>query len=106
MESGVRLRESMTVTQKKAYWVIPGAIKDVPYAPVCQIKFIGKNKLRLNTESPSPSSPSPSTHSSSTTSGHVPLPTSEEMNSFYSSLSSLSSKPAILALVPAHSEIP
>jgi len=32
VESGVRLRESMTVTQKKAYWVIPGVVKDVPYA--------------------------------------------------------------------------
>ena len=101
VESGVRLRESMTVTQKKAYWVISGAVKDVPYAPVCQIKFTGKNNLRLNTES---ASPSPSLHSSSTSSGHVPLPTNEKINSFESSLSSLSSKPAILALVPAHSD--
>ena len=30
IESGVCLRESMTVTQKKAYWVIPNNIEDVP----------------------------------------------------------------------------
>lgn len=36
IESGIRLRES--VTQKKAYWVIPNNIKEVPYAPVKKIK--------------------------------------------------------------------
>ncbi len=32
IESGVRIRNSMTVTQKKAYWVIPNGIKEIPYA--------------------------------------------------------------------------
>jgi hypothetical protein len=31
IEAGVRIRESMTVTQKKAYWVIPPAVKEVQY---------------------------------------------------------------------------
>lgn len=39
-----------------------------------------------------------------TSSGHVPLLISEEMNHFYSSLFSLSSELAILALVPAYSD--
>lgn len=30
VESGVRIRDSMTVTPKKAYWVIPNGIKEVP----------------------------------------------------------------------------
>ena len=34
IESGVHIRDSMTVTQKKAYWVIPNAVKEVSYAPV------------------------------------------------------------------------
>lgn len=29
LESGVRLRESLTCTQKKAYWVIPNSVKQV-----------------------------------------------------------------------------
>ena len=41
-EAGVRDRDSMTLTQKKAYWVLPHSMKDVPYAPLCQIKFAGK----------------------------------------------------------------
>ena len=46
IESGVRLRESLTVTQKKAYWVIPTSVKEVPYARVRDIDFIGKRKSR------------------------------------------------------------
>ena len=41
IEAGVRIRDSMTVTQFKAYWVLPPSMKDVPYAPLRQIKFTG-----------------------------------------------------------------
>ncbi len=36
VESGVRIRESMTVTQKKAYWVMPIGVKVVPYMLQCE----------------------------------------------------------------------
>ena len=42
VEAGVRIRDLMTVTQKEAYWVLPSGVKDVPYAPVRNIKFFGK----------------------------------------------------------------
>ena len=41
--AGVDRRESLTVTQKSAYWVMPPAIKTVPYAPICSIDFVGKS---------------------------------------------------------------
>ena len=41
---GVETRESLTVTQKSAYWVLPPAVKSVPYAPVKDIGFIGKKR--------------------------------------------------------------
>ena len=43
---GVRVetRESLTVTQKNAYWILPPAVKSVPYAPVKEISFIGKKR--------------------------------------------------------------
>ena len=41
VEAGVRIRESMTVTQKKAYLVMLNGVKDVPYALVKSIEFIG-----------------------------------------------------------------
>ena len=34
IESGVRIRDSMTATQKKAYWVMPTGAKEHQYAPV------------------------------------------------------------------------
>ena len=42
VESGVRIRDSMTVTQKKAYWVMPTGVKEVQYAPVKSIDLLGK----------------------------------------------------------------
>ena len=66
IEAGVRIRDSMTVTQKKAYWVMPSSVKDVPYVPIKSIDFIGRKRsvtaLRTspfgtgNTATPSPSS--------------------------------------------------
>uniref|UniRef100_A0A1X7UDF9 Uncharacterized protein n=1 Tax=Amphimedon queenslandica TaxID=400682 RepID=A0A1X7UDF9_AMPQE len=45
IEAGVQLRDSLTVTHK-AYRVLPNSKKDVPYAPVEQIKFQGKIRAR------------------------------------------------------------
>ena len=44
IELGVETRESLTVTQKSAYWILPPAVKSVPYAPVKDIEFIGKKR--------------------------------------------------------------
>lgn len=98
LESGVRIRDSMTVTQKKAYWVIPGAIKSVPYAPISSIKFIGK-KGSINAITSRPSkSPTPVSDKP------IPSPSHEEMQAFFGSLASISSKPAILSLIDPYSD--
>jgi hypothetical protein len=34
----------MTVIQKKTSWVIPNVVKEVPYAPVKNIDFVGKKR--------------------------------------------------------------
>ena len=39
---GVEKRESLSVTQKKAYWVMPPPIRSVPFSPINSIEFIGK----------------------------------------------------------------
>jgi len=41
---GVRIRDSLTPTGKKAYWVIPQAVKQVPFSPVKNINFKGKKE--------------------------------------------------------------
>ena len=68
VEAGVRLRDSMMVTQKKTYWVLPPCVKDVPYSPLSGIKFKGKSATSKEWKAfrtPSPSvdqapSPTPS----------------------------------------------
>jgi len=37
LEAGVRLRDAMPVTQKKAYWVLPPSVKELLYAPLSQL---------------------------------------------------------------------
>ena len=39
---GIEKRDSLTVTEKSAYWVLPPGIKTAPYAPISEIKFIRK----------------------------------------------------------------
>ena len=115
LKCGARMHQSMTVIQKKTYWVIPGGIKYVPYAPAQQIRFIGKNKLAASStlasissasDISSDTSPSPKPSSSSSSSKLptevVPIPTTQEMSTFFRSVSSVSSKPAILFLVPSY----
>ena len=48
IETGVRLSNSMTVTQNREYWVMPSGVKDVPYAPLKDISFRGKSNLRVS----------------------------------------------------------
>ncbi len=82
IESGVRIRDSMTVTQKKAYWVMPNGVKEVQYAPVRDINFLGKKRSAAKLASsdfraspspvPSPVTTSPS--SSSRASSVTPCP--------------------------------
>ena len=42
--TGVEKRDSLTVTKKSAYWIMPPAIKTVPYAPLAEISFVGKKR--------------------------------------------------------------
>ena len=39
IEAGCKRRDSLTVTDKKAYWVLPTSVKTVPYARVKDINF-------------------------------------------------------------------
>ena len=44
ISTGVEKRDSLTVTQKSAYWVMPPAVQSVSYVPIKEIDFIGKKK--------------------------------------------------------------
>ena len=70
VEAGVKSRDSLTVTQKEAYWVMPSGVKSVPYARVADMEF---NK-KLKTED----------HKTSIRKTKVvPPPTQFELSNFY-----------------------
>ena len=124
IECGVRIRDSMTVTQKKAYWVMPTGVKEVQYAPVKEISFYGKKQSASMLQSlqyksyapgtpsdlprPSPSpeisaSATPRASKSPTSVPSIKAPDHDEFKNFLDALSSCPSKPAILSLVEPHS---
>ena len=109
IEAGVRLRDSMTVTQKKTYWVLPPCVRDVPYAPLHDISFKGHSAMlsewkTFRTPSPSPAvahspSPGPSNASSRSPSPAPPKikkikkPTTKEISELYLALSNVKASP-------------
>ena len=102
VECGVRYRESLTVTQRPAYWAIPSSVKDIHYAPVRQIDFQGKKaSLTKMTADSTPNQPAASV---STVCNDVDNPSQEDLCQLFSALAVSSSKPAILALVEPHCE--
>ena len=122
IESGLRIRNSMTVTQKKAYWVVPTGVKEVPYARVQEIRFCGKKRNAFmlgsleyrSSFSPTPSplprpypSPvnsllsTPRASKSPTPMRSIKAPDQDQFKNF-DSLASCPSKPAILSLIEPH----
>ena len=115
----MRLRDTMTVTHKKAYWVLPPCVSDVPYAPLHDISFKGQCAMlsewkKFRTPSPSPAvahspSPGPSNASSRSPSPAPPKikkikkPITKEISELYSALSKCKSKPSILSLIKDYS---
>ena len=108
---GVEMRESL---QKSAYWVLPPAVKSVPYAPVKDIGFIGKKRKVISSVKKS-SDHGRCDHDSASagaTETSLPLnkkvcpcavPTEQEQSDFFDRLSTCTgAKPAVLALVPPH----
>ena len=89
IESGFKRRVSPTVTEKKAYWVLPSAVKSVPYSRVKDIQF---------SKTPT-SKPSPAVKDKS-----IPAQLETELINFLSSIKNCSSKPALLSLIPEHSD--
>ena len=39
VECAVRIRNSKTVTDEKAYWMLPPALENVPYCPISDMDF-------------------------------------------------------------------
>ncbi len=90
IEAGVRMRESLSVTDKKAYWVMPPELKKVQPAPISEIN-------RSN---------QPRKSESEATSSHVISPPMEEEQSrFLSLLGASPSRPVICSVVEPYADM-
>ena len=105
VEAGVQIRDSMRVTQKKAYWVMPHGVKDIPYAPIKGINFVGEKRSITAFQTLQYESGSSSSSSACTTHWSSKSPTplfeekkAEETETFLASLSRFRTRPAILSL--------
>ena len=89
---GVESRESLTVTQKSAYWVMPSAMKSVPYSPVKDIEFVGKKRKNSEVSISAPAAKR-----------SILPPSNTELSQFFDSLASCSdAKPAVIAVVSTY----
>ncbi len=50
VDYAVRLRDSKTVTEKKAYWTIPGALKGIEYSEIKDIDFTSPKRMKKQLE--------------------------------------------------------
>ena len=91
IEAGVKKRNSLTVTDTKAYWVLPSGVSKVPYARIKDICF---QKY-----------PNNGTVKHQTRENKVPAPSPTELSTFLSNIhANTTTKPAILSLIDEFSD--
>lgn len=88
VEAGVKRRSSLTVTDKKAYWVLPGPLRKVEPVRVKDMVF---------SENPRPS-PSAGHHQK------LDPPSEEKVSVFLDAISKGKTRPALLSLVDPYAE--
>ena len=112
IDAAVRIRDSKTVTQEKAYWMLPSALDKVDYVPVSDMDFSSpstkKRKLDKNIESLDSGDNGADKAivilSSQKKKMHIPKPTDTEIEQFFEEISKNNCKPAILSIVPPYSK--
>ncbi|XP_013415512.1 uncharacterized protein LOC106177314 [Lingula anatina] len=101
MEASVKIRNSLTVTQEKAYWKLPKPFGSVTYDKLKNLDFTSATKMkrRLDAVITEDSPTAPLQKKQITT-----PPSDSRLTNFFAKLSQGTSRPAILSIVPEHSE--
>ena len=102
IEAGVHMCESLTVTQKKAYWAVPQSNREAPYAPLSHIQFTGKSAMMKTLQGVSGQQTIP--QASQTAQLPQAAPQLSDLERFLEDLSRCSSKAAILAVLPKYAD--
>ncbi|XP_041376642.1 uncharacterized protein LOC121389093 [Gigantopelta aegis] len=103
IEATVRIRNSATVTERPAYWMLPAAIKNVPYSQLTDINFTSakglKRKLDDNIDQ---IYETPQASTSAVCSKLLP-PSPHELDTLFKELHSTGTKPVLLATIEPYS---
>ncbi|XP_060563850.1 uncharacterized protein LOC132723192 [Ruditapes philippinarum] len=99
IEGTVHVRDSRTVTQEPAYWLLPTSVKKVNYSETRHINFTSAKTLKKTFEKMCDNTVTapPSTKKSKKP---VPEPTQSEISNLFSSLHATGKKYSILSVVP------
>ena len=106
----MKIRDAKTVTQEKAYWLLPAAVRDVQYAPVSEIDFTSAKTKRARLEKAIESTESgefaPLVTSTPQRKAprHVPSLADEERQEFLRKLMSVVPNAAVLTISPGFSQ--
>ena len=107
IDATVKMRDSKTVTQEPAYWLLPAARREIHYREVGEIDFTSAQTKRKNLEesiasglAPSPLAASPRVREPR----KVIPPSDAELETFFHGLSLGDTKPAVLSLVSPYSD--
>jgi hypothetical protein len=104
--SGVQHRDAKTVTDKSAYWVMPAGVNCVPYAEIKDISFTGKKRKKHDClQDMASTEDSDDASIKKPKKNQIHNATEEDKKSFLTKLASLSSKPAVLAVVPEFCDV-
>lgn len=107
VEATVRIRDSRTVTQEPAYWLIPKSVKGVTYNETAGINFSSAKTIKRKFDACVDGLPNTSAsvkNSSKKRKKEIPPPTENEMASFFKSLQQIGKKPAILTIMKEYSD--
>ena len=106
IEAGVKQRQSLTVTEKPAYWVLPPPVKSITYVRVKDINFL---KKRLDCHNKKSTCESKKDKSLPTTSSNDKFrdlkPEPYKLKEFLNNLQSCGTKPAILSIIEQYATL-
>ena len=108
VDATVRIRDSKTVTQEKAYWLLPTVHRECEYKEIADIDFTAEKTMKrkldcridnnMNSTADSPKPQKKSCFEKYST------PSDQDLSNLFDALSKCSSKPAILSIVPPYSK--
>ena len=107
VEATVKIRESRTVTQEKAYWLLPTGSQTIEYKPVKEIDFRSSRTLKRHLDTTITCGMTPKTPDRRQLPA-VPETTSEDLQALFRDLHETGKRPAVLSIIPtfAHEYIP